>query len=671
MAPTRTSEKSRQADRDSRDIAREERVTPQTPADVRMKWTVGALLTGGIALASAVVLHDSGWSDPAVRRQFALRVILLALAVALATATPIRRILLRVFDRLRNVTPARRAWIALLVWVIASAYLGSTAYSHGHDLYPRLHDECSYMIGAHILAKGKLWLPQHELADFFESFHILTRPAYTSIYFPGTALLNAPGVWLKLPTWTIPVVLAGLATALAYRIAAELIDGLAGLLVALMILATPQFRIASTDVLSEVPAMVLGLATIWAWLHWHRQMNRGWAIMIGAFAGWAAITRPVDAMVFALPVGVAMVLRLIRREGPHAPSSSGTPGEGWGGGCVEGLSPARTAPSLTLPRNTGGGNQGRAPGVSWLITGVMVLIGAAPFLAIQLIFNLGVTGKPLVSPYVLYLRESQPGSTFGTGAVQGNATPQSTLPQKQVYYRWLLTMDQAQRERGRLGTIIERLDRTARFTLPNLLLLILLPIGIVFWRSKGAWAALAVLPLFIALYALNPFFLPRYVIPLTGIVAIYVAMGGRALGAAFPGRDGFAIVSVTLSIFFLSVAALPEVAPDAHDSAPQTPILDDVQKLLAGIHEPAVVLFRFSPDSYVHEEPVYNWNVAWPDDAPIVRAHDLGARDGEILAYYAKRQPQRAFYLFDRADGKLTRLGSAAEAAQRLKVTIP
>ncbi|HEX4796492.1 MAG TPA: PQQ-binding-like beta-propeller repeat protein [Humisphaera sp.] len=37
--------------------------------------------------------------------------------------------------------------------------------------------------------------------------------------------------------------------------------------------------------------------------------------------------------------------------------SPGTPGEGWEGGCVEGPSPARTAPTLTLPRSTGGRDQ--------------------------------------------------------------------------------------------------------------------------------------------------------------------------------------------------------------------------------------------------------------------------------------------------------------------------
>jgi hypothetical protein len=88
-----------------------------------------------------------------------------------------------------------------------------------------------------------------------------------------------------------------------------------------------------------------------------------------------------------------------------------------------------------------------------------------------------------------------------------------------------------------------------------------------------------------------------------------------------------------------------------------------VEGSLKTVQQPAVVLFRFAPGSSVDEEPVYNTGVAWPDDAPIIRAHDLGPRDGELLRYYAARKPGRTFYLFDRADRSLTRLGNADHAA--------
>ena len=87
---------------------------------------------------------------------------------------------------------------------------------------------------------------------------------------------------------------------------------------------------------------------------------------------------------------------------------------------------------------------------------------------------------------------------------------------------------------------------------------------------------------------------------------------------------------------------------------------------------PAVILFRYHPelsqdgDNSCKVEPVYNTDVAWPDDAPIIHAHDLGSRNIEIIRYYAEHQPDRAFYLFDRGNpaDPLHRLGTASELAK-------
>jgi hypothetical protein len=57
--------------------------------------------------------------------------------------------------------------------------------------------------------------------------------------------------------------------------------------------------------------------------------------------------------------------------------------------------------------------------------------------------------------------------------------------------------------------------------------------------------------------------------------------------------------------------------------------------------------------------------VVWPDDAPIIRAHDLGHANRQLYAYYAQRQPNRMVYHFDRTAGRLSPpLGNVADLAQ-------
>src|SRR5205814_8613414 len=65
---------------------------------------------------------------------------------------------------------------------------------------------------------------------------------------------------------------------------------------------------------------------------------------------------------------------------------------------------------------------------------------------------------------------------------------------------------------------------------------------------------------------------------------------------------------------------------------------------------PAIVLYHFSPQDVPDDEPVYNDDVAWPDDAPIIRAHDLSpAQNLKLFQYYAQRQPQRQVYRVERS----------------------
>jgi hypothetical protein len=81
-----------------------------------------------------------------------------------------------------------------------------------------------------------------------------------------------------------------------------------------------------------------------------------------------------------LPVAATMLIRGRVRLAP----SSGTPGEGWGGGSRDSIgltesAPVARPPSLTLPRSTGGGNE---VGVCWLVVALLfaAVLGFLPVL---------------------------------------------------------------------------------------------------------------------------------------------------------------------------------------------------------------------------------------------------------------------------------------------------
>jgi len=594
-------------------------VEPTLPGPARSRLALLVLL--GVGAVLAALLYRAG-GPPGLSGWW--QIALVAAAAAITALPSVNRLLARWLDAIRHPSPRARAWTAAAVWAVSAVYLVGTARQQERALYPRIHDECSYIIQSRMLAEGRLWQKPHELADFFETFHFLTKPVYGSIYFPGTALMNVPGIWLRQPSWVIPVLLAALVVALSYRVSAELVDGVAGVLVAMLVLSARLFRTYSTMVMAQTPVMLLGLLMAWAWLRWRREKKWGWALAIGAFAGWAAITRPLDALGFAIPIGLAMAWELRRGS--------------------------RTAIAHTA---------------------IALLAGAVPFIELQVAFDWGVTGKPWKTPYVMYLEHNQPGSVFGSGTAQ-MARSGSTLPQKQIYFGQLAASESAWRKAGVASWAGLRLRMTASVALSCAILLVLLPAGLLAAKERGRWVVLAPIPLYLLMYALNPFFLLHYAVPLTAAAAVCAVLGARAIemGLNSPSHRRFAGTFLTTALLLLAIGSLPQVNARITDEPYRTPLLDYTQAALAQIQPPAVVLFRFSPGSNVHEEPVYNMDVTWPDNAPIVRAHDLGARDGQLLRYYALRQPDRTFWLFDRRTGNVVELGNAAQAATALHVSL-
>jgi hypothetical protein len=131
-------------------------------------------------------------------------------------------------------------------------------------------------------------------------------------------------------------------------------------------------------------------------------------------------------------------------------------------------------------------------------------------------------------------------------------------------------------------------------------------------------------------------------------------------------RVAMAVGSVVLVLLMVAMK-LPEINPSISDQMTPPPILHDTNVAIASLtHRPALVFITYhpeDPDSW-SQEPVYNTDVAWPDDAEVVRAHDLGAKENaKLVAYYARISPSRWVYIYDKSTRHLRSLGPASAIA--------
>jgi hypothetical protein len=530
--------------------------------------------------------------------------------VVIASLPPVYRRVSAWLDRARDVTPRTRMLVALGVFLLATPLLYWTAVYQQRELFPKMHDEYMHLLQVQMLARGRLWMPPHEVADSFESFHIFVKPVYASIYFPGASLMHVPATWLSLPYAAMPCVIAGACASMLYRVAAELLDTVYGLLAALMLVALSQFRYVSMIVVSHSAMLLLGLAMMWAWLRWRRTPSVRWAAAIGFFAGWSAITRPVDAICYAVPVGGAIMWTMFRQRWPWRRIAT---------------------------------------------TGAAVIAAATPFLALQIVFNVGVTGRWNETPYRRYADLFTPGMTFGFHQADANAQPHTTLPQRLAYYHdYTLTATKTHRPELLWRTWTrERFPLLATRALPSELLLVLIPPALLGLRRgvPGRGVLLSTLLLFVGLYAFFAYLLLHYVVPFTPAITVAVLLGAQVVADSFPRARAWLVTVLTTIIVMLSLRGLPQFNRVVADDTLVFPTLRFDQRLPWMIQTPALVLYRFNPATDdPDEEPVYNVEVAWPDDATIVRAHDLSPeQNARLLRYYADRQPDRHVYVVERA----------------------
>ncbi|MDP9174742.1 MAG: hypothetical protein M3O30_12865 [Planctomycetota bacterium] len=559
-------------------------------------------------------------------------------AAVLALIPPVRRGVNLWWEFSRAPSPRARLFIFIAITVATPLFIHASERYQKIAIHPYFHDESSYLIQMQMLARGHLWMASHPCAASFDSFYLITHPVYASMYFPGTAMMYVPVIWLHLP-WVVATLAAGgLCAGLFYLVLTEMLDGAMALIAVLVLLSMGIFRLGAIMLLSQIPVLLLGLLMTFAWLQWRERREWAWMALLGAAAGWAAITRPADALCFALAIGTAIAIDL-RRQRPRV----------------------------------------------WAKNAVIALVAAAPFLTVQSIFDYGVTGHVLLTPFEYYTDQNSPGARYGFRALPTEALPVSMLPQKRIFFENRILPDLEQHQISRFPALL--LDRCA-FAFDNLIIepmfWLIFPLAVAGMFDLRRWAVWGVIPIFLLLYTAYAFFpLPTYLVTLSPAMALMPVLPIQFLCDVFPRRKPLVRTLLGLSILFLVIASMPQFDRLVHDQYFEMHEGEAINSTLAKeVSPPAVVLFHFNLNAQMEgklvtnnadEEPVYNSDVAWPDDAPIIRAHDLNARvtaigtkndrNRPLYGYYAKSGPSRVFYLYDRLDGtgKLTRLGTASE----------
>jgi hypothetical protein len=257
-----------------------------------------------------------------------------------------------------------RRFCLILAFLLAAA---STTLSASVLPTTVSNDERAYLLQAEMFAAGRLSLPLTEPREALRRRQIhedVSRGVVYSKYLPGAAAALVPGVLLGQPA--LMVLVAGLLDILLTAAVARRLGLADPGLAALLLAGCPLFLLLQTSFQSELFTLPAALAGYLAVLRARSQGSRRfvWGAAVGACSGWIFLTRPVTGLLFAVAMGLGLLVPGPERRGPGLRALSGA-----------------------------------------------VLAGAF-FFAAMLLYNRALTGDPLQTPYGAYASAFSPWDVF-------------------------------------------------------------------------------------------------------------------------------------------------------------------------------------------------------------------------------------------------------------------
>ncbi len=476
---------------------------------------------------------------------------------------------------------------------------------------PFVHDDFSYLLAADTYASGRLTNPTPAMWTHFETFHVIMKPTYMSMYFPAQGLVLAAGKALTGQAWFgLLCVTALMCAAICWMLQAWLPPGWALLGGVLAVLRIGLFSYwIDTYVGGGSIAALGGALVLGALPRLMRTVRLRYSVTLAIGIILLAFDRPYEGLLLCLPV--AFVLGRWILHGKNTPPAS------------------LLFQRATLP--------------------VLLIIAAGAWMGY---YNYRVFGSSLTPPYKIGRATYAIAPYWIWQPLRPKPVYRHKIMEEFFCHEEVSAYQSIHSLTGFLPQTLIKAVRTVLFFAGILLLplLVMLPRAFLDRRIRFLVACVLVLA---CGQIIEVFFFPHYIAPFTAALYALGLQAMRHLRQCKPGNQpvGLALVRLTIALCFV-MAAVRVCAAPLHVSLGTWPSGDwsvawygpgqfgapraRIEAALEHLPGQQLAIVRYAPG----HDALDAWvaNAADIDRSKVIWANEMGPADNlDLIRYYSNR----------------------------------